>query len=222
MWRRSVCCQEKTNPCDILVEITEILSLVVRSLKKIKGYVSVILGIVFCVSVLVGYIPIPEYIFELTCISNTLIGILLVFSGINLIVKGKCFPSTIYHMGVVTILLVCVVSCIGHFNFKGAFFFLHLVNPLVFFVYYIIFIDDKKNIKKVLYTPIPVIVYLAFDYVIGKVTGRFVYGIFDVNEMNLALMILIVCGVYILLIVLACITQLINKKMYVIRKKLHI
>ena len=191
-------------------------------MKKLKGYVSVILGIVFCVSVLVGYIPIPEYMVELTCISNTLIGILLLSSGIYFIVKGKFFPSTIYHMGLVTILLVCAVSCIGHFNFKGAFFFLHLVNPLVFFAYYIIFIDDKKNIKKVLYTPIPVIVYLAFDYVIGKITGRFVYGIFDVNEMNLALMILIVCGVYILLIVLACITQFINKKMYVIRKKLHI
>lgn len=48
-----------------------------------KGYISIILGIVFCVSVLVGYIPIPEYIVELTCISNTLIGILLIFSGVD-------------------------------------------------------------------------------------------------------------------------------------------
>ena len=54
------------------------------------------------------------------------------------------------------------------------------------------FIEDDKNFKKILYTPIPVIIYMVFDYIIGRVTGHFVYGIFDVNEMNLVLMILIV------------------------------
>ena len=191
-------------------------------MKKVKGYVSIILGIVFCASVLVGYIPIPEYLIELTCFSNTLIGILLIFTGINFIVKGKSFSSIFYHMGLVTILLVCIVSCVGHFNFKGAFFFLHLVNPLLFLLYYMFFIEDDKNFKKILYTPIPVIIYLVFDYIIGRVTGHFVYGIFDVNEMNLALIIFVVCGIYIILIVLACITQFINKKCRVKRKKLHI
>lgn len=191
-------------------------------MKKIKGCVSIILGIVFCASVLVGYTPIPEYLIELTCFSNTLIGILLIFTGINFIVKGKCFSSIFYHMGLVTILLVCIVSCVGHFNFKGAFFFLHLVNPVLFLLYYMFWVEDDKNFKKLLYTPIPVMIYLVFDYILGRVTGHFVYGIFDVNEMNLALMILIVCGIYILLIVLACITQFSNKKCSVIRKKLHI
>ena len=189
-------------------------------MKEIKGYVSVILGIVFCVSVLVGYIPIPEYLIELTCFSNTLIGILLISTGINFIVKGKSFPSIFYHMGLVTISLVCIVSCVAHFNFKGAFFFLHLVNPVLFLLYYMFFIEDDKKFKKILYTPISIIIYLAFDYIIGRIRGHFVYGIFDVNEMNLALMIFIVCGVYIIFIVLACITQLLNKKCGVIRKKL--
>lgn len=191
-------------------------------MKKIKGCVSIILGIVFCASVLVGYTPIPEYLIELTCFSNTLIGILLIFTGTNFIVKGKCFSSIFYHMGLVTILLVCIVSCVGHFNFIGAFFFLHLVNPVLFLLYYMVFVEDDKNFDKILYTPIPVMIYLAFDYIIGRVTGHFVYGIFDVNEMNLIWMVLIACGIYIMLIVLACITQFLNKKCSVIRKKLHI
>lgn len=191
-------------------------------MKKIKGCVSIILGIVFCASVLVGYTPIPEYLIELTCFSNTLIGILLIFTGINFIVKGKCFSSIFYHMGLVTILLVCIVSCVGHFNFIGAFFFLHLVNPVLFLLYYMVLVEDDKNFEKILYTPIPVMIYLAFDYILGRVTGHFVYGIFDVNEMNLIWMVLIACGIYIMLIVLACITQFLNKKCSVIRKKLHI
>lgn len=153
---------------------------------------------------------------------SIILGILLIFTGINFIVKGKSFSSIFYHMGLVTILLVCIVSCVGHFNFKGAFFFLHLVNPILFLIYYMFFIEDDNNFRKILYTPIPLIIYLAFDYIVGRVTGHFVYGIFDVNEMNLALMILIACGIYIIIILLACITQFINKKCNVIRKKLHI
>ena len=101
-------------------------------MKKIEGYISITLGIVFCASVLVGYMPIPEYLIELTAFSNTLIGMILIFTGINFIVKEKSISSIFYHMGLVTILLVCIVSCVGHFNFKGAFLFLHLVNPVLF------------------------------------------------------------------------------------------
>lgn len=189
---------------------------------KSKGYVSIILGIIFCVSVLVGYIPIPEYFIELTCFSNMLIGILLIVTGINFLIKGKRFSSIFYHMGLVTILLVCMVSCVGHFNFRGAFFFLHFVNPVLMLLYYLFLVEDDKHGKKLLYTPIPVIIYLVFDYVIGKVTGHFVYGIFDVDEMNPARMILVACGIYMILLVLACITQFFNRKCSGIRKKLHI
>lgn len=180
--------------------------------KKIKGYISIALGILFCGSVVVGYMPIPEYAIELTCISNTCIGILLFLTGINLITKEKFFISIIYHMWLVTILFVCLVSCVGHFNFNGAFFFLHLVNPLIFFTYYIFFIDDSKEMKRILLTPAPGIIYLAFDYIIGMLRGKFIYGMFEVNEMNFPVMILIVCGVYIGLLVLALITQFINRK----------
>lgn len=183
--------------------------------KKIKGYISIALGILFCGSVVVGYMPIPEYAIELTCISNTCIGILLFVTGINLITKEKFFTSIIYHMWLVTILFVCVVSCVGHFNFNGAFFFLHLVNPLIFFAYYIFFIDDNKEKGKILLTPIPVIIYLAFDYIIGVLRGKFIYGLFEVNEMNLPVIVLIVCSAYIFLMVLAFITQYINESINV-------
>lgn len=118
--------------------------------RNIKAYISIALGILFCGSVLIGYIPILEYVIELTCISNLFIGILLLFTGINMLGKKKKIPSIIYHLCLVTILLVCIISCVGHFNFHGAFFFLHLVNPFVFLVYYMAFIDDSKSIKKIL------------------------------------------------------------------------
>ena len=129
-------------------------------MKKIEGYISITLGIVFCASVLVGYMPIPEYLIELTAFSNTLIDMLLIFTGINFIVKEKSISSIFYHMGLVTILL--------------------------FLIYYMFFIEDDKTFRKILYTPIPVMIYLAFAYIIGRVTGHFVYGMFAANEMNFA------------------------------------
>lgn len=110
------------------------------------------------------------------------------------------------------ILLVCIISCVGHFNFCGAFFFLHLVNPVIFLAYYMVFMDDSKKTKKMLLTPAPVMLCLIFDYTIGRLKGRFVYGLFEVNEIGLADIFLIACSAYIFSLIIAGITQYINQK----------
>lgn len=66
--------------------------------------------------------------------------------------------------------------------------------------------------KKMLLTPTPVMLYLIFDYIIGMLRGKFVYGIFEVNEMELVDIFLIVCSVYIFSLMIAGITQYINQK----------
>lgn len=179
--------------------------------QKIKAYISIAIGLFFCGTVLIGYIPIPEYAIELTCISNTCIGVLLILTGIHLLKGKEVIPSIAYHMGVVTILLVCLVSCVGQFNFKGAFFFLHLVNPIAFLIYYVCLVDDTKKRKTILLTPLPVLLYLSFDYVLGMVRGRFVYGIFEVSEVNAVVIVITVVGVYFILFVIAIMTQILNR-----------
>lgn len=66
--------------------------------RNIKAYISIALGVLFCGTVLIGYISIPEYAVELTCISNSCIGILLLFTGINMLSKKRKILSIIYHM----------------------------------------------------------------------------------------------------------------------------
>lgn len=187
--------------------------------RNIKAYISIVLGILFCGSVLVGYMKNAEYVIELTCISNSCIGVLLLFTGINILGKKKKFSGTIYHMWLVAILLVSIISWVGHFNYYGAFFFLHFVNPLLFLVYYIVFIDDAKKYIKNLLTPMLVMGYLVFDYIIGKLRGKFIYGIFKVDEIDFADIVMVVFGVYISLLVIAVITQYINQKMKIIRTR---
>ena len=47
-----------------------------------KGIVQLVIGLMMIVTLLVGYLPIPEYLVELTCISNMLGGVLLTIDGI--------------------------------------------------------------------------------------------------------------------------------------------
>ena len=103
--------------------------------------------------VLIGYIPQPEYLVELTCVSNMLGGLLLLLDGVLNITKKKAFPNAFYMNITVSILivfLVCMGSLIGayKFNFNGAFFFMHVINPIVFVVYYIIFVIICKVFRK--------------------------------------------------------------------------
>ena len=56
-----------------------------------KNIVKMAAGLLMILSVLIGYIPQPEYLVGLTCVSNTLGGLLLLADGILGIAKKKKF-----------------------------------------------------------------------------------------------------------------------------------
>ena len=156
----------------------------------IRNIVKIIVGVVMIVCVLIGYIPQPEYLVELTCISNTIGGLLLLADGIFNITKKKNFLSTFYLNVTVSILmvfLVCMGSLTGvyKFNFKGAFFFMHVINPIVFISCYILFINEqRRKMRFVLTAPIMIMVYFLFDYIRCRFTGEFVYGFVEPEELT--------------------------------------
>ena len=63
---------------------------------KIIAWIKIVVGISMPIAVLIGYLPIPEYLVEFTCISNTLGGLLLVADGI-LNLNGKSVPGVLYR-----------------------------------------------------------------------------------------------------------------------------
>lgn len=114
----------------------------------IKNVVKITVGILMLVNVLIGYIPQPEHLVELTCVLNTLGGLLLLVDGILDAIKKESFPNSFYLNVAVSILMVFLV-CMGSFtgtykfNFKGAFFFMHVINPIVFVICYILFVNEQ-------------------------------------------------------------------------------
>lgn len=73
----------------------------VSAIKRYIGVLKIIIGLFMIITVIIGYLPEPEYIIELTCISNALGGILLITDGIINALKGTKIPSILYlNLGV--------------------------------------------------------------------------------------------------------------------------
>ena len=167
--------------------------------------------------VLIGYIPQPKYLVELTCVSNMLGGLLLLLDGVLNITKKKAFPNAFYMNITVSILivfLVCMGSLIGayKFNFNGAFFFIHVINPIVFVVYYIIFVNEQdRKVGYVLKAPIMIMAYVLFDYIRYQFTGEFVYGFINSEKFTLVYAIIAGIVIYVLMYLLSLILFVLNR-----------
>lgn len=155
-----------------------------------KNIIKIVAGLMMIASVLIGYIPQPEYLVELTCVSNTLAGLLLLADGILEITKKKGLPDFFYLNVAVSILMVFLV-CIGSFtgayklNFKGAFFLMHIINPVVFVLCYLFFVNGQgRRIRFVFTAPVMVMLYFVFDYIRSWFVGKFVYGFVEPGELT--------------------------------------
>jgi len=154
------------------------------------------------ITVLIGYIPEPHYFVEFTAISNLSCGIIILVDGI-LNLKNKQVPNIIY-IGFISAMwvlsLLCLLGAFGLYelNFHGAFFFLHVINPLLFILSYLLFYQEKgeKKRQKVIAAPYVVASYFTFDYILGQIRGHFVYGLFAVNSFKFVYAILALLALY--------------------------
>ena len=187
-----------------------------------KGIVQLVIGLMMLVTLLVGYLPIPEYLVELTSISNMLGGVLLTIDGILSICGKKNLSSNLYRavcVCILTVFFICLGSLTGfyHFNFKGAFFFLHVINPIAFVGCYLLFCNDaERRIVSVanFITPVLMLVYLLFDYIRCQFTGKFVYGFAEPDVLTFPYAVLIGIAVYIIMMLFSVCLLKVNKVLH--------
>lgn len=186
--------------------------------------IKIVLGVIFIVTVLIGYIPQPQYLVEMTCISNTFAGILFIADGILGMKSKKAIPSIAYlflYIALIVVFTVCMGSLTGiyHMNFRGAFFFLHVTNPIAFFIMYFCTVNERNEaIKKCLYAPAFVMLYLLFDFILGKIRGEFVYGFVKPEDMGIIKTILTAIVLYAVFYLVGLVTFLINRRIHRVRE----
>ena len=186
-------------------------------MKKVIAVCEIVLGILMPVMVIIGYLPEPEFVVEFTCISNVVTGVWLIIDGI-LKLKGRKLPARLLAnscVGLFVVFFICMGSLTGayHMNFKGAFFFLHVISPILVMLLYIVFTDEGKGkaIFKMLLNPVLIMIYFLFDFILGKARGYFVYGFFDEPGFGILQALIFGVAVYILLFGVGGIFLLLNK-----------
>ena len=183
----------------------------------VKNITKIMTGLLILAAVFIGYIPQPKYLIELTCVSNTFGGLLLLTDGIISITKRKPCPNSFY-LNITVSLLVVYFVCMGSltgaykFNFSGAFFFMHVIDPIAFLIYYILFVNEHdRKTKFVLTAPTLTMAYLLFDYMRYKFTGEFVYGFIKPEELTLAGTIIAAIVIYALLYLFSLFLFMLNR-----------
>lgn len=156
-----------------------------------RNIIKIFVGLMMIITVLIGYIPQPTYLMELTCISNMLGGLLLLVDGVLGIIKREFHLNSFYlniAVSIFVVFLVCIGSLTGtyKFNFNGAFLFLHVINPIAFLSCYMIFVNERdRNIKSIMNSSTMIMLYLLFDYIYYQFTGKFVYGFIELSNTSL-------------------------------------
>lgn len=178
-----------------------------RNLKS--NIVKICVGIFMIIIAVLGYKDSPQYMYELTFLSNFSCGILLFVDGVIDFITKKSLPVILYQLVLpcITVVFCTVVfELFGwhSFNFSGFFLFMHAINPIAFLTVYLFCTRLKVNSKKeylirIFVAPSLVMAYALFDLIRFCVTGKLVYGLLPTDYVTWWSVILIGIGLYALI-----------------------
>lgn len=118
--------------------------------EKIKNIYELILGLLFIVSVILGYYKDISHMSEYCFISGMLVGIIFLTSFYMGRFKNKSLPTWLYFDCMVNIIIIFIATIAIGLSLEGAFWFIHIINPLLLFVYWCIFCDHSQFDKSML------------------------------------------------------------------------
>ena len=168
-----------------------------KASKIIKIGSAFALAFVLIFSALYSYCSDIKYAYELTFLSNCLTGLFLLIVGI-LWLCNKSVPQFLFLDFTILLLIVFSVcmAFIAKFNFDGGFAFLHIVNPLIMFVFYL-FLSNQIKVKwQFLFTVLVMpTAYLIFALLFGATTGNYIYFFLDYAKYGVGYTILFILGI---------------------------
>ncbi len=193
-----------------------------KALKIIKICFSFVIAFVLVFTALFTYREHLAETYELTFLSSFIDGIFFAACGVFLIFN-KRVPQILFLCATILLLIVFFV-CIAfskQFQMSGGFAFLHIVNPLLVLVYYLLLCDlSETTIKSVPAVAAIPLLYLTFVLIFGSATGNYIYFFMNYEKVGIWYSVLfifcILAGIFALGFALYYFNRLIQK---VIRRK---
>ena len=168
-----------------------------KTLKIIKTCLSFSIAFVLVFTSLFTYREHLAETYELTFLSSFIVGIFFIACAIC-IIFNKHVPQILYLCATILLLIVFFV-CIAfsnQFQMSGGFAFLHIVNPLLVLVYYLLLCDLTKTTLKLvpMVAAIPLL-YLAFVLIFGSVTGNYIYFFMNYERVGVWYSVIFILGI---------------------------
>lgn len=195
-------------------------------MKKCKSICFLLTGMMMLISSLCIYLPEVikdiSLLGQLTFLSNFLSGILFLIGGIRGLCKKKDFSRTAYLNATMVLTLVMVVATLFGMNRNFGLFILHVVNPIIGIIMFLLFTaKEKKYSNKCLFTTLifPTL-YLAYAISYGYLSGVWMYGFINIPQKGWGFMLIfiVISGLLILLIslILCLINDFIQKRIHML------
>ena len=141
-------------------------------MSKIRKYIDLTLSILFILSVILGYYKDVSHMSEYCFISGLLVGITFFISYLHQQKRGKALNACIYLACVVDIFIIFIATVSIGLNLEGAFWFIHIINPIILVIYWFVFCDQRiMNWKGTLSVVLFPLLYMLFAFVLFKISG---------------------------------------------------
>lgn len=127
---------------------------------KLGNVSALLIGILYIATTVWGYyaaFPTREYIHlsEWCCVSGIAGGIFYIFSFFYQQHKGKKVNTVFFLDFTVVLELIFIATLILRLNLDGAFWFLHVINPVLVLVHFLLFCNCREiTHRKLLFTSI--------------------------------------------------------------------
>lgn len=142
--------------------------------KMIKDFYELLTGLMFIWTIIAGYYKDISYMGEYCFISGIIVGIIFIISFINRVITKKDLPIWIYFDCMITILIIMIATIAIGLNLEGAFWFIHIINPILIFIYWCLFCNHQEISKKLWIATDTIfpLFYILFAFVLWKTTGK--------------------------------------------------
>ncbi|MDE7107140.1 MAG: Pr6Pr family membrane protein, partial [Clostridiales bacterium] len=169
-----------------------------KILKIIKISSAFALAILFLVTSIYTYWNANgmKYFYEMSFLGNFITGIFLIVVGIIQICNKQVPQYLILCFTILMLLILGVEIVVQDFWFSDGWGFVHFVNPLLMFIFYL-FISNQTNVKLyfALTTLAMPLAYMIFAFIFGMCTGDYVYDFLDYKEFGTGNTVLFIFGV---------------------------
>lgn len=141
-------------------------------MSKIRKYVDLALSILFILSVILGYYKDVSHMTEYCFVSGLLVGITFFASYLHQQKHDKPLNACIYLACMVDIFIIFIATVAIGLNLDGAFWFIHIINPIILIIYWFVFCDQRMmNWKGTLSVVLFPLLYMMFAFVLFKISG---------------------------------------------------